>query len=107
MEDDVRVTVDSADDASLDHVVQLHCALFPNGFITSLGPKFLKLVFRHMVESRYGIMVLATAEVDGRGRPVAYVLAATDVRRLYRDFILRKSLRMVGIVARFLTSREV
>lgn len=58
------------------------------GFLSSLGEKPLGLIFDHIAESRWGIMVLAKDETSGR--VVGYVLGTLNSGRLYRDFFARK-----------------
>ena len=58
------------------------------GFLSSLGEKPLGLIFDHIAESSWGVMVLAMDETSGR--VVGYVLGTLNSGRLYRDFFAKK-----------------
>lgn len=68
--------------------VQIQLAEIGQGFLSSLGAKFVELLFEHVVSSKWGVVVLAIDEAN-KG-VVGYVLGTIETRKLYWDFALRK-----------------
>jgi len=71
-------------------LAEMHARRIDEGFLASLGPAFLGRLYRRVIRSPHAFATVA--EVDGR--IVAFCAAADDVRRLYREFLLRD-----GVVA--------
>ncbi len=61
------------DSEQLQAIVALHCVAFPGFFLTSLGPRFLRLLYRGFATMPGGICILA--EEDGRVFGFTAVLA--------------------------------
>ena len=77
-------------DADADAAARLHATGIQEGFLSSLGPRFLTLLYRRMV--RDGRSFLLVAEEDGV--VVGYAGATENLSHLYRQF-----LRHEGVVA--------
>jgi len=59
------------------------------GFLSSFGEKALLLIFSHIAESFSGVAVLAIDETTNR--VIGYVLGTLSTKKLYKDFILKKT----------------
>jgi len=66
-------------------VAELHARLISDGFLSSLGPRFLHRLYRRMVLSDGSFLLVA----EGDGAVVGFVAGSTAVGRLYRDFLVR------------------
>jgi ribosomal protein S18 acetylase RimI-like enzyme len=72
----------------------LHTSGITEGFLSALGPRFLARLYARIVRQP-GCFLLVAAAPDAPAAGIAgFVAGATDVRRLYRSFVLRD-----GIVA--------
>ena len=82
--------------ADAPRLAQLHAARISEGFLPSLGPRFLTRLYRRIACSAHGFAWVADAPTTEThdGGVVAFAAAADDVRRLYREFLVRD-----GIVA--------
>ena len=78
--------VPSSGDA-FEAVLHLHLELLDGGFMTSLGPGFLRRVFRNVVLSPAGIPLMA--QDLGTGQVVGYLMGSVDTASLYRAFLFR------------------
>jgi len=76
------------DDATA--IARLHAQRISEGFLPTLGPRFLTRLYRRIVRSDRGCAFV----VDDGGQVVAFTAGATDVARLYKEFLVRD-----GIVA--------
>ena len=65
--------------------VQIQIKELSGGFLSSLGPRPLGLIFEHAALSRFGILVVAVDSEDGT--VVGYVLGATNTGSFYKDFL--------------------
>ena len=74
--------------SDIDQAVQIQLKEIDQGFLSSLGDKPLRLIFHHIVDSRYGIMVLA--KDNASNRVVGYALGTLSSGKLYKDFIFKK-----------------
>lgn len=70
-------------------------------FINSLGTPFVALLFRHIQESPVGCLI--TARERASGAIVGHISAASDLRSLYRGFVVRHGLRAAWLARRALT----
>jgi ribosomal protein S18 acetylase RimI-like enzyme len=61
----------------------LHASEIADGFLTSLGPSFLRRLYRRVVRVPGSFLVVAE---DG-GTTVGFLAGSTDVRGLYRAFL--------------------
>jgi len=59
-------------------VARLHCHGLPQGFLSTLGEKFLSAFYQLIAESELGVVILAIAE----GRVVGFVSGATCPRSI-------------------------
>lgn len=87
------IAIDPLSDSTLNGAVALHRQQIAKGFLTLLGPGFLREVFWNIARSRYGVAVVATE--DDSATVTGYLLGSTDLRGLYRDFLRRHGLRAV------------
>ena len=69
-------------------VARLHAERIGEGFLVTLGPKFLARLYRRIVLSPHAVLVVA----ESGERIVGFVAAATSTRRLYGDFLRRDAL---------------
>lgn len=58
------MTIRPAIHADLESIVRLHMASFPGFFLTFLGPRFLRMLYRQFIERDSGAIL--AAEADGR-----------------------------------------
>lgn len=74
-------------------VARLHAECIPEGFLASLGPRFLRRLYRRAVRSgRVAVLVAVTDDgADGAagGEVAGFVAIADDVRAFYREFLAR------------------
>jgi len=73
----------------LKQAVQIQIKEISQGFLSSFGEKALSLIFIHIVSCKVGIAVLAINEKTGR--VIGYVLGTLSTKKLYGDFILKKT----------------
>lgn len=85
------IHIDTIDPRLLEKAVALHREQLATGFITSLGERFLREVFRNVAVSRYGVALVATGRDPGTVS--GYLLGSTNVSGLYRDFLRRHAVR--------------
>jgi len=64
---------------------ELHARLISDGFLSSLGPRFLHRLYRRIVLSDGSFLLVA----EGGGAVVGFVAGSTAVGRLYGDFLRR------------------
>jgi ribosomal protein S18 acetylase RimI-like enzyme len=75
-------------------VAGLHARRISEGFLPTLGSRFLARLYRRIVRSPLGCVFV----VDDGGQVVAFAAGATDVSRLYREFVVRDGI-VAGITA--------
>jgi ribosomal protein S18 acetylase RimI-like enzyme len=75
-----RGCVEDAPALAALHVSEIH-----EGFLASLGEPFLTRLYRRIMRSETGTVFVAALA----GEPVAFAAGATDVGRLYKEFLLR------------------
>lgn len=73
---------------------RLHAEQIGEGFLSSLGPRFLTRLYRRIVRWPRAFLLVA----DEDGVVVGHAAATEDVGRLYRQFVLRDGL-VAGAVA--------
>ncbi|MGA2522372.1 MAG: GNAT family N-acetyltransferase [Acidimicrobiales bacterium] len=71
----------------------LHASLISEGFLSSLGPRFLRRLYRRIAVAQGSFLLVA----EGDGDPVGFLAGSMAVGRLYRTFVLRDG---VGAVLR-------
>ncbi|HUI03239.1 MAG TPA: GNAT family N-acetyltransferase [Acidimicrobiales bacterium] len=79
-------------------VAALHHELIAEGFLSSLGPRFLRRLYRRVALS--GDSFLLVAEVDAV--PVGFIAGSVSLGRLYRRFIVRD-----GVAAALGSARQL
>jgi ribosomal protein S18 acetylase RimI-like enzyme len=79
-----------ADDAHA--IAALHAERIADGFLVTLGPRFLDRLYRRMVRSDHAFVVV-TDDADGL---TGFVGIAKGTGRFYRDFMLRDGLMAVA-----------
>jgi len=81
-----------ATDADAAAIARLHAARIGEGFLVTLGPAFLRRLYRRIIRSDRAFALVA----EDSGAIVGFVAVAADTGRLYREFFVRD-----GIVAGF------
>jgi ribosomal protein S18 acetylase RimI-like enzyme len=89
-----RFTLRDADVGDAPAVAALHAGRIGEGFLVSLGPRFLRRLYRRIALSPDAVLLVA----DSDGRVVGFVAATTSTRRLYGQF-LRHDAVPAGIAA--------
>lgn len=64
----------------LKDVVRIHLQSFPDFFLTFLGPRFLYLLYREILNTRGHVALVA---MNNQGKLVGFVLGVTDQTGLY------------------------
>ncbi len=91
-----RVVVRAATSEDAAPVAELHVTAINEGFLASLGPRFLRRLYSRIVKSSHGFLIVACD--PGPGPVIGFVAGATSVRRLYVEFLLRDGL-IAGITS--------
>ena len=84
--------------ADVDAVAALHADRIAEGFLVTLGPAFLRRLYRRIVRSPRGFVLVADGPADGTRRVVGFVAVADDTAALYREFVLHDGVR-AGLAA--------
>jgi ribosomal protein S18 acetylase RimI-like enzyme len=69
-------------------VAALHAGRIGEGFLVTLGPRFLRRLYRRIALSPDAVLLIA----HSGGRVVGFVAAASSTRRLYSQFLRRDAL---------------
>jgi glycosyltransferase involved in cell wall biosynthesis/ribosomal protein S18 acetylase RimI-like enzyme len=85
---DSRAVIRDATEDDAAFCARLHATAIPTGFLPRLGQRFLTLLYRSMISSDEGVVVVA----DLDGHPVGFVAGTTDTADLYRGFVRRHGL---------------
>jgi len=83
------VTIRPATLGDANSIANLHAAQIETGFLSTLGVGFLRLVYRALLQSAVGIVVVA----DSGGDVVGFVAGTSDTSAFYREFGARNFLR--------------
>lgn len=89
------VTIRPARPSDLPTVAALHTEGIDTGFLTRLGPRLLRVLYRSLTSYRDGILLVAD---DGCG-PRGFVAGVTSTPRFYRYFVTRWGVR--ALIAAF------
>lgn len=81
--------------ADADAIADIHLEAFPEYFLTRLGRTFLKRYYRSFLSEPHSAVI---GFVDGR--PCAFAVGTTNLRRFYRDLYLPNLLVFGALVAR-------
>jgi ribosomal protein S18 acetylase RimI-like enzyme len=79
------VTIRTARESDAPAVARLHADQISEGFLSFLGPRFLARLYRRIVRDPDSFLLVA----DLRGQDVGFIAGSTDVRGLYRRFLVR------------------
>ena len=98
----IQEPADSSD--FLKNVIRIHRIEISQGFLTSLGDNALVLLFSHASKSRFGRILIAK---DTSSRQiVGFLLGTIDTGGFYKDFLCKKFLKAVFVLAPKLLSFE-
>ena len=78
----VSLRMGIAPDASA--TAMLHAQLISEGFLSSLGPRFLSRLYRRITRAGGSFLIVAEAH----GSIVGFIAGSVDVGRLYRSFLM-------------------
>ena len=84
--------------ADVDAVAALHADRIAEGFLVTLGPAFLRRLYRRIVRSRRAFALVADAPAAAGRRIEGFVAVADDTRALYREFVLHDGV-VAGVAA--------
>src|SRR5271163_4414473 len=94
-------TVRFATDRDVPAVAALHSAAISEGFLSTLGDRFLSRLYSRIVESSHGFLLVVDGlpRADGPICPdetaaslAGFVAGSAEVGRLYREFLWRDGL---------------
>ena len=86
-----QATVRPACPEDVARVAELHASAIDEGFLAALGPRFLRRLYHRVLKSPHGFVEVVD-DGDDAGAPAGFVAGATDVGRLYREFLRRDGL---------------
>ncbi|MGZ8734937.1 MAG: GNAT family N-acetyltransferase [Acidimicrobiia bacterium] len=92
----MTVRLARADD--VPRLAELHATRMTEGFLSALGPRFLRILYRRIVASSDAFAHVAEEPIDGTVAVVGFAAASLDVSDLYRRFVLRDGV-IAGIAA--------
>lgn len=98
----IQESVDSSD--FLKNVIRIHRIEISQGFLNSLGDNALALLFSHASESRFGRLLIA--KDTSSEQIVGFLLGTIDTGVFYKDFLCKKGLKAVFVLAPKLLSFE-
>jgi ribosomal protein S18 acetylase RimI-like enzyme len=98
----IQESVNSSD--FLENVIRIHRIEISQGFLSSLGDNALALLFSHASESRFGRLLIAKDTASGQ--IVGFLLGTVDTGAFYKDFLCKKFLKAVFVLAPKLLSFE-
>jgi ribosomal protein S18 acetylase RimI-like enzyme len=81
--------VRSATAADAPRLAELHASRIGEGFLSSLGPRFLTRLYRRVALSPNAFAIVVSDGDTDRDRVVAFAAAAADVNRFYKEFLVR------------------
>jgi len=81
----LSVTIRTAVESESPAVARLHAEQISEGFLSFLGPRLLARLYRRIVRHPDSFLLVA----DLRGQGVGFIAGSTDVRGLYRQFVVR------------------
>jgi ribosomal protein S18 acetylase RimI-like enzyme len=90
---DVRAVVRLGTEADAPAAARLHAAGIGEGFLSTLGPRFLGLLYRRVTRSPDAFLLVAEDE----GAPVGFLAGALDLGAFYRRFVLLDGLSAVVV----------
>jgi glycosyltransferase involved in cell wall biosynthesis/ribosomal protein S18 acetylase RimI-like enzyme len=88
-------------------IARLHAEMIDTGFLSTLGPSFLELLYRALITSARGTVIV----VEDDGSVVGFVAGVDDTGLFYREFLranlIRAGIRVVPALLRPGTWRRV
>ncbi|MGH8984004.1 MAG: GNAT family N-acetyltransferase [Acidimicrobiia bacterium] len=88
------MTVRTALPRDTSRVAELHADRISEGFLATLGPTFLRLLYRRAVRSPHAFVLVATDGEPSEENVIGFVAGAHDLKRFYRTFLVHD-----GVVA--------
>lgn len=82
--------------SDVDALVALHRQELSGGFLSSLGPAALRLMFRFAADSNSAILIVARRTADSP--PLGFVLGAYSTASFYREFLTSRGLAALLIL---------
>ena len=76
-------------------IAELHRRMIPTGFLSTLGPGFLALLYRALIQSRDACLMVAEAD----GVVLGFIAGVTNTGGFYREFLRRHALQAVWTMA--------
>lgn len=86
---DISLAIDTADRDLLRACAELHVEGLDQGFLSSLGPGIMQLIFMHGAQSQFGTFIVCRRD----GEVIGFLLGTLDTGKFYKDFILKRSVR--------------
>jgi len=74
----------------VNEIAALHCRSLDESFVNRLGPSFVSLLFGHIHGSRFGHLLALRERASDH--LLGHISAATNVRKLYLEFLFANSL---------------
>lgn len=88
-------------ESDADFAGRLHADAIAEGFLSRLGPRFLRPLYRRIVLTPASFLLVA--ETDDR-EPVGFIAGSADVGGLYRQFLVRDGARALAAAPRALAA---
>ena len=88
----VQNIVKPATQGDVSEIAQLHVTAINEGFLSSLGVRFLRRLYARIATSRHGFLIVAHdggESDDGPPRVIGFVAGATSLGALYREFLVK------------------
>jgi ribosomal protein S18 acetylase RimI-like enzyme len=79
----------------VERFAEIHRTEIQDGFLTSLGPEALRLLYCEIVVNQNCIVVAGLQEEDAR--PVGFIVGTLDCAGFYRDFLRRKGMTALRV----------
>ena len=76
-------------------IARLHIDGIPTGFISSLGERFVTVLYEAIADSPYGFGFVA----EENGKVLGFVAFTTDINQLYRSIIFQKGIKFTFLLA--------
>jgi ribosomal protein S18 acetylase RimI-like enzyme len=92
------VPVRSARPSDLGAVAALHADRIDEGFLSSLGPGFLRRLYRRVLRRSDGFVLVATGDASTGAPVLGFVAGVGSVGALYRSFLVRDGV-VAGVLA--------
>lgn len=76
-------------------VARLHIEGIDTGFISSLGERFVTVLYEAIVDSPYGFGFVAEED----GKVLGFIAFTMDINKLYRSLIFKKGVKFIFLLA--------